>query len=208
MVLKCLRSTLFVSFALIFLSALLPAEAARALSSDSSSENLPGLSTFIQQVENGQAGELRGVYAPELFALSIVQQPDGDHQFVSPRQSTATQFRLASRFGSTGLLAHNYLAGQDFSLLEKGQLLYLVYGDGQLAVFAVSETLRYQALDPNSPLSDFMRLRDGALLTTSELFAEVYHQDGSVVLQTCISRDQELSWGRLFIIAEPYSPMP
>ena len=208
MALKTLRSILTISVTVILIGVLLPAERAQALSRSSISQYPPDLVTCVSHVRNGQSGELRGLYVPELFALPVVQQPAGDHQFVSPRHNIVTQFDLASRFGSIGLLAHNYLAGQDFSLLEKDQIFYLVYGDGRLSAFIVTGISRYQALEPESTSSRFVRLQDGAVLTTSELFAEVYHQDGNVVLQTCISRDNHLSWGRLFITAEPYSLVP
>lgn len=208
MIIKSVRSILIVSFLVSLLSALRPVERVHALSAYPSSEDLPALISFVNQVKNGQAGELRGLYVPELLAVPVIQQPAGDHEFVSPRSNTVTQFGLASRYGSTGLLAHNYLAGQNFSLLEKNQKFYLVFGDGQVTTFVITEILQYQALEPDSTSSRFVGLEDNTLLTTAELFAQVYHRDGTVVLQTCISRDNDLSWGRLFVIAEPYSPVP
>lgn len=208
MIINSVRSILMVSFLVSLLSGLRPVERVHALSASSASEDVPALISFVNQVKNGQAGELRGLYVPELLAIPVIQQPAGDHEFVSPRNNTVTQFGLASRYGSTGLLAHNYLAGQDFSLLEKNQKLHLVYGDGQVTTFVITEILQYQALEPDSTSSGFVGLEDNTLLTTAELFAQVYHGDGTVVLQTCISRDNDLSWGRLFVIAEPYSPVP
>ena len=206
--LKSLRSILVVSFTVILLGMLLPLEMARALSVSSQPGDLPDLPTFVEQVKNGQAGELRGLHVPEMFAIPVVQQPVGDHEFVSPRHNILTQFGLASRFGSTGLLAHNYLAGQNFALLDEDQNIHLVYGDGEVATFLVTEILEYQALEPDSTSSRFINLQDGALLSTPELFSEVYHSEGKVILQTCISKGNQLNWGRLFVIAEPYSATP
>jgi hypothetical protein len=135
----------------------------------------------------------------------VVQQPAGDNDFVSPRQNVLTQFDLASQFGSTGLLAHNYLAGESLALLQRDQIFYLVYGDGRVAVFAIREILRYQALEPESSYSRFVDLENNNTLSTAELFTRVYNSPGKVILQTCIARQDNLSWGRLFIIAEPYS---
>src|SRR5688572_15833156 len=108
MALKSLRSILVVSFIVLLLGMLLPAETVRAFSASPQLGDLPDLLRFVEQVKNGQAGELRGLYVPELFAIPVVQQPVGDHEFISPRHNILTQFSLASRFGSTGLLAHNY----------------------------------------------------------------------------------------------------
>ena len=209
MALNFLRSILVFSFLALFLGRFLPVENARALSESLQPGDLPpDLLTFVGQVRNGQAGELRGLYVPELFAAPVVQQPAGDHEFVSPRHNILTQFGLASRYGSTGLLAHNYLAGEKFSLLQENHILRLVYGDGEIATFVVVEVLEYQALEPESTSSRFVSLHDSALLTTAELFSDVYHKPGTVVLQTCISKGNEPNWGRLFIIAEPYAVTP
>lgn len=164
---------------------------------------LTGLDVFVEDVKNGQAGELRGIYIPGILAAPVVQQPSGRADFVSPWQDIATQFSLASKVGSTGLLAHNYLAGQSFALLENGQEFFLVYGDGQVAAFAVSEILRYQALEPASTSSVFVDLKDGSTLTHRELFTKVYDRPGQVILQTCITMGDDTSGGRLFVIAKP-----
>jgi hypothetical protein len=209
MALKSIRSLLasiFIFFALS--AALMPSYGVQALSSDSHSANLPLLNVFVSQVKNGQSDQLRGVYIPEILAAPVVQQPARNDGFVSPRQNILTQFGLASQFGSTGLLAHNGLAGASFSQLETDQKIYLIYGDGQIATFVVTKILHYQALEPNSPSSKFIDLDTHDSLKASEVFSKVYSRQGQVVFQTCISAGDEPSWGRLFVIAEPYSQKP
>jgi hypothetical protein len=102
---------------------------------------------------------------------------------LSVRQNTITQFGLASQAGSTGLLAHNYLAGESFFLLRENQKFYLIYGDGQVSGFVVTEILRYKALEPASTSSRFVALENNDTLLASELFSKVYDRDGEVVLQ-------------------------
>src|SRR5262245_40579626 len=114
MIPKSLRSILIVPFILSMLIAFTPMSNAYALNRNSASNNLPLLSTFITQIRNGQSGEIRGLYIPEILAATVVHQPKGDSNFVSAKQDIVTQFGLASQFGSTGLLAHNYLAGRNF----------------------------------------------------------------------------------------------
>jgi hypothetical protein len=205
MALKSIRSILTISFILFLFSAFIPTGGVQALSSQFDTSSLPLLNAFVSQVKNGQADELRGIYVPEIFAAHVVQQPMGKDEFVSPRQGILTQFGLASKLGSTGLLAHNYLAGERFARLEKGQKFYLVYGDGRTLAFVVTETLRYQALEPTSTTSKFVDLENGGLLTASELFSKAYNRSGQVIFQTCISAEGNRSWGRLFVIAKPYS---
>lgn len=184
----------------------LPADRVHALNADWKSGNLPLLSAFVDQVKNGQSGQLRGVYIPEVLAVPVVGQPSGNNAFVSPHPDVITQFGLASQVGSTGLLAHNYLTGESFFLLKKDQRFHLIYGDGQVLTFVVTEILRYEALEPSSTLSRFVSLENNDLLSSSELFAKVYERPGNVILQTCISKDNNPSWGRLFVIAKPDNP--
>ena len=182
---------------------LIPTGNVRALTGQSNGVDLPALDTFVEQVKNGQAGELRGVYIPDALAAGVLQQPAGMSGFVSTWQNIITQFGLASKFGSTGLLAHNNLAGKSFVALQNGQKFHLIYGDGQISTFVVSEILQFQALEPTSISSSFVDLESGDILTTSELFTKIYDRPGQVILQTCIDAGNNASWGRLFIVAQP-----
>jgi len=204
MALKSIRSILILSFIVILFSTLIPTGDVQALSGRVRARRMPLLDTFISQVENGQAEELRGVYIPEILAARVVQQPTENNEFVSPRQNILTQFGLASRFGSTGLLAHNELAGESISQLQEGQRFYLIYGNGQISAFVITEILHYQALEPTSTSSNFVDLENGGLLTASELFSRIYDRPGQVIFQTCISAEGNPAWGRLFVIAQPY----
>ena len=206
MALKSIRSILTTSFIFFVLfTTLIPFDNTQALNNDSDRGNLPLLDALVSRVKNGRSDQLRGIYVPEILAAAVVQQPDEDREFVSPKENTITQFGLASKFGSIGLLAHNYLAGERFSLLEKGQKFYLIYGDGQISTFVVTEVSHYRALNPTSTSSRFVDLRDNSLLTARELFTKVYKRRGQVIFQTCIAVGEEPSWGRLFIIAKPYT---
>jgi len=168
-------------------------------------KNLPALNTFVKELRNGQSNEVRGVYIPEIMAAPVIHQPEGNNHFVSSVKNTVTQFDLASQFGSAGFLAHNYLAGQSFSLLEINQIFYLIYGDGQTSMLVVTEILRYQALEPTSTFSEFVDLQNNHHMTTAETFSKVYDRPGQIILQTCIAVGDASSWGRLFVIAEPFS---
>jgi hypothetical protein len=88
--------------------------------------------------------------------------------------------------------------------MEPGQVLLLVYGDGRTEPFIVRQIRRLQALDPLNTRSMFYDLDYGRFLPASQLFREVFGQAGHVILQTCIQAHNDLSWGRLFIVAEPY----
>ena len=101
-----------------------------------------------------------------------------------------------------GLLAHNYLAGDYFFDIQKGAKVSIVYGDGSISEFIVTDIQEYQALQPNSPRTDFRDLETDKVISATELFKRVYMEPNRVTFQTCIWEGNEDSWGRLFVIAE------
>ena len=196
------RTTLNASLlAAIFISLFINAIPALA----ASDPNLPTFTDFSKTVQNGKAMDLRGVYVSDVLALPVVQQPSNNAGYVSSTDGEATQFRMASQYGNIGLLAHNHLSGKLFAQLAAGQEVRLVYGDGKVETFVVLEVLKYQALQPNSPYSEFRNMNDSKSKTLSaeQMFKRVYFGDKHVTFQTCIEKDGSLSWGRLFVIAIP-----
>jgi hypothetical protein len=161
------------------------------------SSALPTLAEFIEQVKNGEADTLRGAYIPEVLALSVVQQPGENSNYISPRNSILTQFNMANRAGNVGLLAHNYLAGGLFFEIQAGDLITLVYGDEHTETFAVESIQKYEAL----PNGIYKNIETQISLDIGKLFRLMYGGERHVTMQTCITKDDNLSWGRLFIIA-------
>ncbi len=168
---------------------------------------LPSLHSFVSSIENGRSTVVRGVYVREAFALPVVQQPKDNPAYVSAASDYMTEFSLARRYGTIGMLAHNHLAGEHFSLIEQGDKISLVYGNGKIETFTVTKIIRYQALSPDSPYTPFLDLETGKTKTVEQVFYEMYSGKGHLTLQTCIAQDNEPSWGRLFIIAEPMPPV-
>ena len=166
-------------------------------------QSLPDFKEFSKTVQNSEAGVLRGVYVPDVLALPIVQQPAGNAGYVSPTDGEITQFGMASQFGNVGLLAHNNLSGKFFSQLAVGQEVRLVYGNGKVENFVITEILQYQALQPTSPYSSFRDLGKNETLTAEQMFKRAYVGDRHVTFQTCIAGPGSQSWGRLFVIATP-----
>jgi len=196
-----LRNRIFAS-ALLFIAVYAFALPAPVYAKDVSS-TLPRLNTFIENLKDGEANVLRGIYIPNVMAFSIQQQPNGNPGYVSSIDSVVTQFSAASKAGNVGLLAHNQLAGKSFSEIKQGDQIILVYGDGHTEVFIAENLQRYQALDPLSPYSQFKELESQTTLTAEELFKTVYAGEYHLTLQTCIENEGNLSWGRLFVIAKP-----
>ena len=168
-----------------------------------SDETLPTFADFSRSVQNGQADVLRGVYVPDVLALRIVQQPQDHPYYVSNRNGEATQFSIASQYGNIGLLAHNTLSGKFFSRLSVGQQVHLVYGDGKVEDFVITNILRFQASDPESISSSFHNLDRDETLSAGDMFLRAYAGQRHLVFQTCIEANGNPSWGRLFIMAMP-----
>jgi len=162
----------------------------------------PFLDTFIENLKNGNAGQVVGVYVEDVLSLRVVQQPSSDAAYVSTVPNTATYFSMVRNItGNTGLLAHNYLAGAYFFSLSSGQSVTLIYGDGTTDEYIVSYAEEFQALSPNSPTSNFVSLGSGETLSSTDLFYRVFGGGTRTTFQTCIAQGNEDSWGRLFVIA-------
>lgn len=160
------------------------------------------LTDFIAAVKSSNASRLTGIFVKDVLANRVVQQSSPES--VSSVAGTVTQFGLASEYGSIGLLAHNYLSGSNFSNLEVGVKITLVYGNGETKTFEVTTIKKFQALSPADPYSKFVNLENPEkTLTSTELFKQVYGSNGNLILQTCIAKDGISSWGRLFVIATP-----
>ncbi len=163
---------------------------------------LPSLREFIPTIQNGNARQLVGVFVDDTLALRVVQQPSSNPGFVSTDLDVVTEFSIAKQYGTTGLLAHNTAAGEYFDDISAGEKIILVYGNGDLKYFMVDQIRQFQALSPNSPYSSFTDLAaPGKTLSVENLFYQIYRSKGNLVFQTCIARDGEPSWGRLFVIA-------
>ena len=162
------------------------------------------LQDFVQSVVNGKSDQVVGIYVPGLLALPVGQQPKGNTGFVTREPDSVTQFNLARKYGTIGILAHNDLAGAKFGNLKLHQYAIAVYGDGRLDYFIIDEIQQYQALSPTSTYSDFRNINEEEnLLSAGQVFSRVYFPGNRLVFQTCIAAQGDPSWGRLFIIARP-----
>jgi len=195
------NASLMLAFAPAFNTATIPVTGPSALVAAAPS-TLQSLDDFASSVKTGSSSQITGIYAADKFALTVVQQPSGNTGYVSTTSETVTQFGLATSYGSTGLLAHNYLAGKYFSSISSGATITVIFGDGSKKNYTVSEVRQYQALDPTNIYSNFVNLSDSSKkLSSTDVFNQTFGKSGALVLQTCINKDGNSSWGRLFIIA-------
>lgn len=168
---------------------------------------LSGFTGFLETVRDDEANTLRSVYVSDVLDLPVVQQPTGNVGYVSPREGEVTQFGMASQMGNVGLLAHNNLSGRLFSHLAIGQEVRLVYENGNVEYFVITQIMQFQAYEPTSLYSTFRDLNTDEILSADQLFKKVYGGDRHVTFQTCIAGPGSISWGRLFVIAIPKSQL-
>lgn len=163
--------------------------------------------TFASQLPTAAAHLPVGLFVTPELAFPVVQQPTNNPAYVSPADGELTHFGLAAGYGSTGLLAHNTAAGAYFTDLSLNQTLYLVHGNHHIQAYRITAIRRLQAVQPNSPYSDFVDLdQPGVRLSATDLFNQIYAVDNRLVLQTCLEAGGNPNWGRLFLIAEPVEP--
>lgn len=162
------------------------------------------LQAFVDSVVNGDPNAVVGIYVPGVLARPVGQQPKENAGFVTRESGKVTQFDLARKYGTVGILAHNDLAGAEFSNIKLNSYAIVVYGDGRLDYYVIRAIEKYQALTPTSTNSDFVNL-DGSneRLSASKLFSHVYGPGDRLVFQTCILAHGDPSWGRMFIVATP-----
>jgi len=140
-----------------------------------------------------------------LFSLPIMQQPDNNPIYVANKSNILTQFERANQNGVTGLLAHNFLSGKEFSKLKIGQEISITYTDHIVRNYRVSNIYHYQKLDPSDLFSDLIDLGSGREFSTNEVFNQFYRGRHHVTLQTCLEENGRLDWGLLFVVALPFN---
>lgn len=167
-------------------------------------DSLPSLDAFRKTLPSGPSDQVVGMYVSGKVALRVLDQPVGQPGYVTRQLDAVSQFSLAMKYGTVGLIAHNTLSGAEFFQLKEGDRIVLLREDGTRQAFIVNAIRRLQALSPWSPMSSFRDLTSpDVTISALSLFNEVYAGKHSVVLQTCISGDGNPSWGRLFVLADP-----
>lgn len=178
-------------------------DSAKTARSENMEQQSAVFADFVSSVVNGKGNEIRGIYSESEFAFPVVKQPAGNAGYVSTLEGVVTEFSMAKKYGVTGIVAHNYLAGGDFFTLEIGEVIEVVYGDGEIMRYEITSIQSYQALSPNSATGQFVDLATSEKISASQLFKRVYMGSQHLTLQTCIQQGTVDTWGRLFIIAEP-----
>ena len=179
----------------------LPIESATATT------NLPSLETFTRSVETGNRKIVTGAYSPDHFAIRVVQQHDSPNEVAYTE--VATQFDYTS--GKViGLLTHDIgwgVAGDPFNLLQPGDEVDVVMGDGGVKKFQINGIEQYQAVEPYDPNTNLVDT-NGTSHTSADIYNKFYQNEGNtemLTLQTCFTVNGNISGGRVFYTGIPLS---
>ena len=167
--------------------------------SSSSNQAIQKLKKLQKRLPASEAG----VYLVGKKYFRVVQQPTGNPAYVSDRNNVVTSFSLPKHYGNLGYLAHNHLAGSYFNDLVIGDEVIVLPEQGDYLRYRITAILRYRALQPRDPRSNFINLQTSQCCKAGDVFRQVYMGDEHIVLQTCIAKSGISEWGRLFILAEP-----
>lgn len=171
-----------------------------------SPDDSPAFQSFVKSVADGRRDSIRGIFVEGVLALPVIEQPVEKPAFVSENPETGTLFSKAVENGITGVLAHNYLAGERFYALEAGQEVRVVFGDGRYRPYRVTGRELFQRLKPNDLRSELVDLKSGKRLSSGEVFNRFYKGDHRITFQTCLARNGLSNWGLSFTVAEPIHP--
>ncbi len=142
------------------------------------------------------------IILPNKICLRIIQQPKNKDEFVSPIVGCVTQFRKPNLYGCLGILAHNYSSGKHFSDLKIEEIVEYIKDDKTKNFYKINKIEKYQALSPKNTKSQFINLETNQKLSYNQLFTKMFTKKNTMVFMTCIQKEEEMSWGRLFVMAE------
>lgn len=157
--------------------------------------NTTGLSVFIEKIRDNTIN-LRGLYAESIVELKIVQSPTNT---LSMKADEVLELSISEQLGNTILVAHNTLGGKNFKYLTLGQTIYTIKGNGSYEKSIIIEIAEFESLSNNL----YKESSTGLIFTDMQLVERFFFGNKHVLLQTCVEKDYNYGWGRLFIVAIP-----
>lgn len=156
--------------------------------------SLPTLEEFVESLPVKAAHLPAGVYASKLFAFPVVQNGNA-----APYESNVVgDYAYANQ--SYWLLAHNYLAGVEFSKLSLEKHVHLVLCDKSLRNYVITDHTTYKDVDGR--WDNFLDVETGAVVNDAIIF-ERLNQNGRLIFQTSLAEGGNLRAGLRFFIGLP-----
>ena len=158
-----------------------------------------------------QTSNTSEITLPNDLPMVIVQQPKGDPLWISNNIDAFTQIEQPRKeFGTSVFAIHTYGSKNDLYDLKIND--FIVYKTisidnncnvhANLVFYRVKDILRYQALSPRNPATPLIDLVTGKQYSVESIIDKVYGNNEYVILQTCIYKNGNTAWGRLFVVLE------
>ena len=143
---------------------------------------------------------------PDLPPIKIVPQPNGKYSWVSNDSNSFTEFSVPKKLYDTQyFLAHNTKAGSHLNEIKIGDVIKFREsnaGLGEHTERKVKEIRKFKALQPTNLKTPLVDLSTGKQYSVEDITKEMWTNNKQVVFQTCIEKEGDINWGRLFVIAE------
>jgi hypothetical protein len=147
---------------------------------------------------------------PNVPPMKIVQQPYKNYNWISDFTNVFTQLaQPRSIYGTKVFSIHTY--GNDNVLydLKVGDIIFYrtkittneCSNEIYLNFYQVKEIYHYQAVQPLNPRTPLIDLETNETFSSTRIFDKLFGNNKRILFQTCIFKDGNTSWGRLFIVA-------
>lgn len=171
-----------------------PSPTATEISSTPTKTVIP-FDIFVEGCKKEPGRDVACIYSEGVLALHIKM---GDGKDIPYKEGTAQIWSDAWREGEViGILAHDNFEGQKFFKLYEGRVISLIWPDGTVEKYVISEKTRWRYEDEKKFFSPW----EGGDKISSQDLARLYYLGGAnfnkMVLQTCI----DTNVGVLFVVA-------
>lgn len=138
------------------------------------------------------------------LTLEIELQPVGQPSYVTNVPGKVTLFRQTLARNALVFIIHNDLGGTRLYDTKIGDLIYVSSAQDRV-YYEVIHIYRFRADQPTDPFSDLFELETGERFTVDAAYDLVF-PGGYVTIETCIIRNGDVNWGRIFIQAKQIKP--
>lgn len=149
---------------------------------------VPTLGEFVKKCAKPGDVTLVCVHSDGVLALKLAW---GNNQQVPNDSKTALLWDYGWNNDVVGIVAHNYLAGKLFYLLDVGSQLHIIWSDGTVETYEIDTVDRWRDNGQSLTFSPW----DGGDAIKNEALSDVYFSRGNdrdrLVLMTCLTKGKK-----------------
>lgn len=142
------------------------------------------------------------IVSPTSQPIPIVQQPEGQPNYVSSETGVMTEYEYPEENGVIGLLIHNDLGKDQLKQLDQAQVVTISDGIG-IKTYRLVGIEIWIAEDGSNALSRYRRdADDDDWIFARDLYDHIYGGAYPLIIQTCIEENGSDTGGRKFYLYE------